>query len=133
MTPADYTLTAICLYREARGEGNTGMTAVACVIRNRVQQRHSTPYAIVTAKWQFSSLTDPHDPQLAIWPAETDAAWQQAQLIAGNVLNGDTQDITQGATMYYDDSIPFPKSWNLAVLKSLGKIGRFNIYREILP
>lgn len=131
MTPADYFMTALCLYREARGEGNAGMTAVGCVIRNRMHRRSSTAYAEVVKRLQFSSITDPKDPQLAVYPLAGDAAWQQAQLLAQNVLNGDVQDITQGATLYYDDSIAFPASWDATKLTPLGKIGRLNLFKEI--
>lgn len=131
MTTSDYFMTALCLYREARGEGNSGMTSVACVIRNRTIKRNTTPYAEVIKKLQFSSITDPKDQQLTTYPMEVDLAWQQAQLIAKNVLNNDIQDITQGATLYYDDSIPFPPSWNKIHTQDTVKIGRLNFFKEI--
>lgn len=130
-TQADYALTSICLYREARGEGNTGMTAVACVIRNRVNKRNSTFYAEVVRHLQFSSITAPGDPQLIVYPAESDASWQQAQLIAGNIIDGVVQDITVGSTLYYDDSIAFPKSWDRSKVVATIKIGRLNLFKEI--
>jgi N-acetylmuramoyl-L-alanine amidase len=131
MNHADYALVALTLWREARGEGTTGMTAVACVIRNRVHKHNSTPFAQCVKKWAFSSITDPKDQQLTLYPVDTDPQWQQAQLIAGNVLDGQTQDITSGATLYYDGSISFPSSWNLAAVKAVGKIGRLNLFREV--
>ena len=131
MTHADYAMTALCLWREARGEGNTGMLAVACVIRNRVQKHGSTYFAQVVKPWAFSSITAHGDPQLTAFPTESDMQWIQAQLIAGNVIDGGVNDITNGATLYYDDSISFPKSWNKDAVVNAGKIGRLNLFREV--
>jgi len=131
VTHADYALTALCLWREARGEGNTGMLAVACVIRNRVNKHGSTYYAQVVKPWAFSSITAHGDPQLSSFPQESDQQWIQAQLIAGNVMDRGVEDITNGATLYFDDSISFPKTWNRAAVAPLGKIGRLNLFREI--
>jgi spore germination cell wall hydrolase CwlJ-like protein len=138
MTHADYGTVALTLWREARGEGTAGLTAVACVIRNRVKKNHSTPFAEVTKKWAFSSMTAPGDPNLVLYPADTDPQWQQAQLITGNVLDGLTADITGGSTLYYapksiktsrtitlpDGTIlPFPTGWNSAVVEYSCTIG----------
>jgi len=131
VTHADYALTALCLWREARGEGNTGMLAVACVIRNRVQKNNSTYFAQVVKPWAFSSITAHGDPQLTVFPKESDPSWIQAQLIATNVLDGGVNDITNGATLYYDDSISFPKSWNRDAVVPVGKIGRLSLFREV--
>lgn len=131
MTAADYFMTALCLYREARGEGNVGMTAVACVVRNRVEKHNSTPYAEVVKKWQFSSITASGDPQLILYPLEVDMIWHTAQLLSQNVLDGSTADITGGATLYYDDSISFPASWNKDHTETTVKLGRLNFFKEI--
>ncbi len=131
MTHSDYALTSLCLWREARGEGHDGMMAVACVLRNRVNRHHSTYFAQVVKKWAFSSMTAPGDPQLILFPVEADAEWIQAQAITLSVIDGGAPDTTSGATLYYDDSISFPKSWNPAVVESVGKVGRLNLYREL--
>lgn len=107
------------------------MNAVACVIRNRVIKHNSTYYQQVIKQWAFSSITAKNDPQLGLFPQLTDPAWIQAQLIAGNAIDGGVGDITNGATLYYDDSIQFPKTWNRAAVVPLGKIGRLNLFREI--
>lgn len=107
------------------------MLAVACVIRNRVQKHNSTYYAQVVKPLAFSSITAHNDPQLTTFPKDSDASWIQAQLIAGNVMDGGVNDITNGATLYYDDSISFPKGWNKDAVVPVGKIGRLNLFREI--
>lgn len=130
MSHADYALLALCLWREARGEGHAGMTAVGCIVRNRVQKRNSSYYAEVTRPLQFSSMTAPHDPQLGFYPTPGDVAWTQAQLIAGNLIDGDVADITNGSTLYYDESISFPAKWDKSKVIPQGKIGRFFLFRE---
>lgn len=148
-TYADRVLTGICLYREARGEGNNGMLAVACVIRNRVIKHTSTFYTEVIKPWQFTSISVKGDPQLALWPKETDPLWLQAQLIAGNVIDGGVQDITSGATLYWNPngiteeetailpfklndgtSVAFPRTWNPAAVTETVKIGNHIFLKE---
>jgi spore germination cell wall hydrolase CwlJ-like protein len=131
MNFADQFMTALCLWREARGEGNQGMTAVACVIRNRAEKRDNSPYAEVVRPWAFSSITAHGDPQLAKWPEESDPSWIAAKDIATLTLAMPTTDITKGATLYHDDSISFPKSWNRAAVEPTVKLGRLNFFREI--
>lgn len=129
--PADYTMVALCLWREARGQGQTGMRAVACVLRNRVQRHKTSYYTEVVRPWQFSSMTAAGDPQLVKYPDASDVWWTTAFLIAGDIIDQGAPDITNGATLYYDDSIGFPKSWDKNKVVPLGKIGRFYMFREV--
>jgi spore germination cell wall hydrolase CwlJ-like protein len=138
LTHADYFMTSLCLWREARGEGEAGMTAVACVIRNRAAKHGTAPYAEVTAPLQFSSVTDggngttrKPDPQLSKYPKASDPSWAAAQGIAAGVLDGSVKDVTGGATLYYDDSIPFPASWDKSKTRPAAKIGRLNFFTEL--
>lgn len=133
MTPThtDYAVLALCLWREARGQGQAGMTAVGCVVRNRVQRHNSSFYTECTKKWQFSSISAPGDPQLGLWPAASDLIWGAAQILASNLIDGHVDDITNGATLYYDDSIAFPASWNRNKVVPLGMIGKFHMFREV--
>lgn len=141
----DQALTSLCLWREARGEGAEGMTAVACVIRNRVAKRH-TSYAIeVMRPWQFTSMTDPKDPEYRLMPDPKDASWAQAQKIAADVISGDQADVTNGATLYWNprgivsvnrfplpdgELVKFPEHWNKAVVEYSATIGRHIFLRE---
>lgn len=122
---------SLCIWREARGEGQQGMLAVACVVRNRVH-KHNSGYALeVYRKWQFSSITASGDPQLHLFPTISDPTWAQAQKIAADVISGQAEDITNGSTLYYDDSIPFPKNWNRSKCKFACTIGRLHFYIEL--
>jgi spore germination cell wall hydrolase CwlJ-like protein len=145
MTHSDYAFTALCLWREARDQETAGLTAVACVIRNRVNKRGTTPFAEIVKPWAFSSMTAKGDPELTLYPTDNDPQWVQAQLIAGNVLDGLTGDITGGSTLYYNPksisttatftlpngtSIPWPERWNQARAKYACTIGAHVFFIE---
>jgi spore germination cell wall hydrolase CwlJ-like protein len=130
MTSSDQYMVALCLWREARGEGEEGMHAVASVILNRAEKRNTSPYTEVIRPWAFSSITAKGDPQLSKWPQENDPAWITAKDIALATLVMPTTDPTKGATLYYDDSISFPKSWRRAAVEPTVKIGRLNFFKE---
>lgn len=146
MTHEDYCMTALALWREARGEGNTGMLAVACVIRNRFIKRNSTFYAEVIKPWAFSSITAKGDVQLGLYPAEPDLIWQQAKLTAANVIDNIVADITGGATLYWNPAgiestktftlsdgsvVAFPSTWNAAVVAETCRIGAHIFLKEL--
>lgn len=146
LSHADYAMTALCLWREARGQGQAGMTAVACVLRNRVHKDNSTYFAEVTKAWQFSSITAKGDPQLGLYPLVADPNWITAQLVAGNVIDGDVQDITNGATLYWNPDgitstatytlpngsvVKFPQSWNPAAVRWVATIGAHIFLKEV--
>lgn len=147
-THSDYSFSAIAAWKEARGDGNTAMLAVLCVIRNRVNKHGSTPFTQVVKPWAFSSITAKGDPELTLWPSESDPTWIQAQLLAQNVLDGLTSDITGGATLYFSpagmassstteytlpdgEKTVFPKSWNPSAVVFSSKIGTQLFFREI--
>lgn len=50
---ADHTV-ALTILAEARGEGERGMAAVACVIRQRAEERNLSLKQVCLQKWQFS-------------------------------------------------------------------------------
>ena len=58
----DREVIAITILAEARGEGKTGMYAVACVISQRMIDRKLTGSQVCLQKWQFSCW-NPNDPQ----------------------------------------------------------------------
>jgi N-acetylmuramoyl-L-alanine amidase len=128
-TEQDRYESALCVWREARGEGLAGMTAVACVIRNRVVRHRTTFAGEVMRKWAFSSMTAPNDKQIHLLPGGKDPSWAAAQHVVEAVIAG-LDDNTQGATLYYDDSISFPKSWDRSRVLQTVKIGRLNFFRE---
>ena len=123
---------AIVLWREARGEEFDAVKGVANVIMNRVKDPkwwgHDVT-SVVTKRWQFSSMTDPKDPQLATWPQPEDPSWWNCMALAADVLSGKLVDNVAGANSYYDISIPPPKwATNDIFVK---QIGRLRFYKTV--
>ena len=128
-----FELLPLCLWREARGVGYKGMLAVAFVLKNRVEKRKTSYDVEVMRPWQFSSMTAKGDPQLNKYPEPSDPMWITAQQIANlDLENPNVPDLTQGATLYYDDSIDFPKSWDEHKVEETVKIGRLNFFKELV-
>ena len=134
----DFAIAALTAWREDRGAGAEGMTAVLCVIRNRVKKHKTSYYAECIKPLAFSSLTAHGDQELGLWPNDTDPSWQMAQMLADGVINGTLADITGGSTLYYaPKSIPpnatialpdgsvinWPASWDRNAVKFFGSIG----------
>lgn len=103
---------ALVIWREARGEGEDGMRAVAHVIRNRVEASHlpDSWEDVIEAKWQFSSMTAPGDSQLVAWPKQPDQSFETAMQIAERVYGGLDFDLTNGAHFYANLAIVPPSS-----------------------
>lgn len=124
---------ALTIYREARGEPLSAKAGVAWTVLNRMQVNPkswgNSIDAVVTKKWQYSSLTDPKDPQLTRWPLLSDQAWVDCLACADEVLRGVLADPTNGSTHYHDISIA-PPSWATSPeAQPKGKFGRINFYR----
>jgi N-acetylmuramoyl-L-alanine amidase len=127
---ADLTFLALTIWREARGESPDARTGVGFTVQNRVNNPGwwgKTISEVVTKKWQYSSMTDPHDPQLVNWPQPTDQSWIDCLNTADQILNQGATDTTQGADSYFDISIP-PPHWATPD-KFLVQIGRIKFYR----
>lgn len=98
------------LWGEARGEGSTGMEAVACVILNRreVAKRHngywwgSSIIQVCQKPYQFScwNKQDPNFKRLTA-VTEDDMHFATAKRIARRALLGFIKDATYGATYYH--------------------------------
>lgn len=146
MTPADEFMLGLTLYREARGEGRTGMIAVGCVVRNRMAKNGTSAYIEIVKPAQFTSISVHTDPEIALWPAEADPLWQSATFLAPSILDGSLSDITGGATLYYNPasippgktitllsgiSVRFPATWNLAAVAQTVQIGAHVFFREL--
>lgn len=116
----------LTIWREARGEGQMGMLAVACVIRNRVIKRRLTASQVCAQPWQFSSMTAKGDPELLVWPADNDASFLAAYEQWMASLSA--ADPTHGADFYFADGIPMP-SWAKAYTFT-ATIGRQHFYRS---
>lgn len=124
-------LLALAIYREARGESDEAMLAVAWTIRNRTQDARNrwpkTVEGVILQPWQFSSFnlntTD------AVFPkSPEDAAWLRCCAVADGLEA--TTDPTDGAQFYH--SIPYgqmiPKWAQDYPLTAT--IGAFRFYRE---
>ena len=148
MNHCQYAIPSLTAWREARGDGNTAMEAVLCVIKNRCHKTGLSPMAVCVKRLAFSSMTAYGDPELTLYPSDVDAQWIQVQLIAQNVLDGITADITGGATLYLSPAgmapgttvpytlpdgtvIQFPKGWNQAAVEYACTIGSQVFFREV--
>lgn len=77
------------------------MQSVFNVLMNRAARRGSDVYTEAVRKWQFSSMTDPGDPNLVLYPTAIDAQWAAALTLASQAAAGSLEDLTGGATSYY--------------------------------
>lgn len=126
-------LLALCMWREARGEGLEGMTAVGLVIQNRVRRWNQSWSSVIVGKNQFSSMTVPGDSQLVVWPTN-ETLFQQAYMKAWDIFKGECPDITNGA-LYYAYLPNVTSGWFLREIISksaehpvLAKVGRHTFY-----
>ncbi|QXI55823.1 cell wall hydrolase [Pseudomonas alvandae] len=118
-TEKDRDILGRTLWGEARGEGFAGQVAVACVIRNRVNDGKDRSwwgegYADVCLKpYQFScwNKNDPNYPYLSGAKEIPPTQFAQAQRAADLVISGAEADITNGATHYYATTMPKPPAW----------------------
>lgn len=129
------TLLACAVFGEARGQVPEAKVAVGCVIRNRaaLAPRYGTGIVgVILHPYAFSSFL-PKDPNrnkmLNPLKCECEETWASCYGIADDVFNWRVPDPTQGATHYFDDSIPAPYWARNMVFKV--KIGRLNFYREL--
>lgn len=127
----DASLLALCVWREASNQPVAAKLAVAWSIRNRVQ--HPSWYGgtwseVICKKFQYSSMTNPGDPNLVRWPLETDTSWQAALEVAQAAISGSGSDPTGGAVNYYSLDIPEPP-WAAQMTFTVA-IGSFRFYRK---
>lgn len=131
---ADIAFMALTIWREARGESVDGKTAVAYCILNRVSRPGwwgNDILSVVFKKWQFSSLTDPRDPQLTKWPLSNDPSWEESLAVAEGVISGGFKNPVQGADSYYDISIDPPKWANDGIfVKQIGRLRFYDVDKE---
>lgn len=137
---SDVDTLARTIWGEARGEGQTGMQAVANVVMNRHRSPgwwsrnvddipDDTVAAVCRDPWQFScwNPTDPNSVKLRTVNL-TDANFRAAVNIATRAVGGMLPDITGGATHYHAAGIN--PSWvSGAILTKV--IGRHRFYRGV--
>jgi spore germination cell wall hydrolase CwlJ-like protein len=122
-------LLALCIYREARGEGFLGKRAVGCVVRNRVNAQSyfgHTYNAVILRPYQFSSFNQ-NDSNSSVWPADGESVWMECLVEANNVLGG-IDDVTNGALFYYSPPLTAPPhAWG--PVTATAHIGNLNFYK----
>ena len=106
---------SLCLWREARGEGDDGIRGVMHVIRKRALSWYKSakePYhAAIYDHAQFTSMSDPNDPQYTLFPPDTDLIYLLCRKIAVDVISGCDPDNTGGALYYANLDNITPGGW----------------------
>ncbi len=128
MTFEEYLL-ALLIFREAAGESYLGRIAVAHVVATRARNPRwwgSSIYEVITKPYQFSSLTDPRDAQLAKFPKLSDPLFMNCVAIAKGVIIGQIPNPVPRADHYYADYIATP-SWAVAS-EFLTQVGRHRFF-----
>jgi spore germination cell wall hydrolase CwlJ-like protein len=96
----------LCVWKEARGDGQAGMSAVANVIFNRVGAEGfpDTLHDVIYGKNQFTSMSVSTDPEFNLEPplsGERDyASYLEATDIVNQIVAGTADDPTNGALYY---------------------------------
>lgn len=124
---------AFVLWREARAEPREGKIAVVHSILNRVTRPkwwgNDVP-SVCIKPWQYSSMTDPKDPQLTRYP--NDAAWWECLQITLDVLNGKLPNPVPTADSYYAismDKAGNPPAWAKAPsVRFVRQVGNHKFY-----
>ena len=125
----DLVFLALVTWREARGEPHEAKLAVAHSIMNRVHRPTwwgRDVVSVTTKKWQYSSMTDPRDPQLSTWPAPAEDSWLECLEVAELVLEDKVRNPVPGADSYFDTSIA-PPPWTKGA-RFVAQLGRLRFY-----
>lgn len=122
----DRFLTALCIWREARGQGDDAKRGVLWVINNRVDDKRwpATASGVITQPKQFSSF-NPGDPNATLFPL-----WYDAEFAACcEVVDNPGDDPTKGANAYHS----IPPGGHLPAwadeTKLTVRIGAFSFYK----
>ena len=130
----DLVTLARTVWGEARGEGQTGMEAVANVVLNRVKRQSywgRTVEEVCRKPYQFScwNAGDPNRGQMLRLDA-ADASYALARRIADAALRHQLPDTTNGATHYHARALLPPPHWARAHLPC-AELGRHIFYNDI--
>ena len=96
------------IWGEAEGEGATGMQAVGNVVMNRVDadsKYGADAQDIIMEQNQFSSISDPKRLEAMMNLSLDNPEYIQALEISKKLLAGELEDITNGATHFYNPKI----------------------------
>lgn len=93
---------ALNIYYEARGSSQLDMKAVGSVTVNRVKSKYFSKKSVCSVVYQpgqFSWTTDKY-PNI---PTDQ-KQWKLSLKIADTIISGEQEDVTSGATYFYDHS-----------------------------
>jgi spore germination cell wall hydrolase CwlJ-like protein len=130
----DADVLARTLYGEARGEGVSGMSAIAWVVVNRVKREGGrfpdTVTGVCKQLYQFSCWSR-NDPNYALCHAvtESDPSFSLALWVAAGVLAGQVPDNTGSADHYHAVSMRTYPAW-AAKMRKTARIGGHVFYKE---
>jgi spore germination cell wall hydrolase CwlJ-like protein len=93
------------IYHEARGDSTKGQIAVAQVVINRTKN-DAYPDDVCKVVWDKSQFSWTLDKSL--WKIDDIKSYEKAKKIASEVLKGKHEDITNGATHYYEPTVVDP-------------------------
>jgi N-acetylmuramoyl-L-alanine amidase len=127
----DHLYAALVAYREARGESLDARAGVIFTLIERASHPcwwGSSIAECATHRWQYSSMTDPSDPQVSrTWPT-SDPAWIETWELARCCLAGQIPNPVPEATHYHDIGMSVPPYWSMTG-KFIGQIGRLKFYK----
>jgi len=113
----------LCVWREARGEGEDGMRGVGHVIANRVGAPGfaHTLHDVIYGRNQFSSMSISSDPEYNLEPHPEDLQYAYLRSISSQILDGTDPDITLGA--HYYDVAGTKNGWFTRVISGPDEMG----------
>lgn len=106
---------ALNIYHEARGEPIEGQIAVAMVTMNRADWDTGSVCDVVYERKQFSWTN-----RLADFTPQEPTAWAVAKRVANRVIQGQHEDITDGATHFHTRSVRPVWRHSLKKTKTIG-------------
>lgn len=118
---------ALCVWKEARGEGVQGMRAVAHVIKNRVGAAGfpKTLHDVIFQKNAFTSMSVSSDPEFNLIPPPGDVQFTSCLALCPQVLNGTDFDFTDNAH-YYENAATATSGWFGRVIAGPDGMGTSN-------
>ena len=101
---------ALVAWKEARGDKDDGMRAVAHVVTNRVGKPGfgKTLQACIFGRNQFTSMSVPTDPEYNLEPEPGDPQYAYCETLAANIASD--PDLTNGA-LYYANLANVTSGW----------------------
>lgn len=110
LNPEDVMCMSMNIYFEARGESLAGKIAVANVIMNRLETREYPDRicSVIRQDQQFSWYRRGGAARVVLYDRQGTVieqnleAWAESQMVAVMVMTGKVQDLSQGATHFYN-------------------------------